>query len=57
MRLQGVCMPSVVGSGTLREAPVTPVVSREYPTTADAYELLEEAGRGVSATVIEQTRA
>ncbi|KDD76752.1 protein kinase, partial [Helicosporidium sp. ATCC 50920] len=26
-------------------------VRREYPTSADAYELLEEAGRGVSATV------
>lgn len=24
---------------------------REYPTSADAYELLEECGRGVSATV------
>ena len=30
--------------------------SRDYPTNADEYELLEECGRGVSATVRERER-
>jgi hypothetical protein len=30
---------------------VMPSLVREYPVSADEYELLEEAGRGVSATV------
>ena len=34
-----------------RACRATPLARREYPTNADAYELLEEAGRGVSATV------
>lgn len=29
----------------------TASLCRDYPTTADSYELLEECGRGVSATV------
>ena len=27
------------------------LINRDYPTNADAYKLLEECGRGVSATV------
>ncbi len=33
-----------------------PSLVREYPVSADEYELLEEAGRGVSATVRQLSR-
>jgi hypothetical protein len=50
---------SPAGRGAPDSPPVGPKMRppcREYPTTADAYELVEECGRGVSATVSPRRR-
>ena len=44
------CLPGLILT-VAGQITLSMVCCRDYPTSAEDYELLEEAGRGVSATV------